>query len=130
MAPAESVTQPAGDALDEVAVGGTPPGRAANAALRAFSRAARAFTLYDAQNEAVRRFLQDYRDALSAFLAAHGPLDVEVRPFELALKGEVVHAEKDREKSLASRLFRDGIRRLCIQPGAPWTEELKLLEVL
>jgi hypothetical protein len=126
----EPVTQPASDLLEEAAVGGTPAGLAANAALRAFSKAARAFMLYDAQNEAVRRFLQDYRDALHAFLGAHGALDLEVRPFELALRGDVVHAEKDREKSLASRLFRDGIRRLTIQPGATWEEELKLLEIV
>src|SRR5215468_4353089 len=120
----------AGETLEEVAIGGTPAGRAANAALRCFSKAARAFTLYDSQNEAVRRFLQEYRDAVGAYLSAHGPLDLEVRQFELALKGEVVHAEKDREKSLAYRLYRDGIRRLLIQPNASWDELLKLLEVL
>jgi hypothetical protein len=130
MATVDRVPQPAGEPPEEAALGGTPAGRAANAALRAFSKAARAFTLYDPQNEAVRRFLQDYRDALSAFLGAHGPLELEVRPFELALRGEVVHAEKDREKSLASRLYRDGIRRLTLQPGVTWEEELKLLEVL
>ncbi|MCA1828662.1 MAG: hypothetical protein ABR567_12850 [Myxococcales bacterium] len=115
---------------EEVAIGGTPAGRSANAALRCFSKAARAFTLYDPQNEAVRRFLQEYRDAVAAFLAAHGALDLEVRQFELAYKGEVVHSEKDREKSLAYRLFRDGIRRLTIEPGASWDEQLKLLEIL
>ena len=121
---------PAGEQLDEVALGGTPAGRAANTALRGFSKAARAFTLYDSQNEAVRRFLQEYREAMSAFLTAHGALDLEVRSFELALRGEVVHSEKDREKSLAYRLYRDGIRRLTIAPGATWDELLKLLEVL
>lgn len=127
-----STAQAPSDLLEdaEATAGGSPAGRAANTALRAFSKAARAFTLYDAQNEAVRRFLQEYRDALAAFLPAHGALDLEVRPFELALRGEVVHAEKDREKSLASRLYRDGIRRLVIQPDATWAEELKLLEVL
>jgi hypothetical protein len=126
----DPIPQPVSEPPEEVALGGTPAGRAANTALRAFSKAARAFTLYDAQNEAVRRFLQDYRDALNAFLEAHGALDVEIRPFEMAFRGEVVHAEKDREKSLASRLYRDGVRRLTIQPGATWEEELKLLEVL
>lgn len=130
MGTVERVAQPGSEALEEAALGGTPAGQAVNAALRAFSKAARAFTLYDAQNEAVRRFLQEYRDALGAFLGAHGALDLEVRPFELALRGEVVHVEKDREKSLASRLFRDGIRRLTIQPDATWEEELKLLELL
>src|SRR5438132_14108397 len=121
---------PAAEPLEEAPIGGTPAGRAANAALRCFSKAARAFTLYDSQNEAVRRFLQEYRNAIAAFLTTHGALDLEVRQSELALKGEVVHAEKDREKSLAYRLFRDGIRRLVIQPDASWEEQLKLLEVL
>lgn len=120
----------AAETLEEAAIGGTPAGRAANAALRCFSKAARAFTLYDPQNEAVRRFLSEYRAALHDFLATHGALDLEVRSFELALRGEVVHAEKDREKSLAYRLYRDGVRRLTVQPGAPWEEQLKLLEVI
>src|SRR5438067_8016847 len=130
MPTAEPATAPAGEQLEEVALGGTPAGRAANTALRGFSKAARAFTLYDSQNEAVRRFLQEYREAMTAFLTSHGALDLEVRSFELALRGEVVHAEKDREKSLAYRLYRDGIRRLVIQPAASWEEQLKLLEVL
>src|SRR5262245_47832133 len=130
MAPVDAAAAPAGEALEEAALGGTPAGKAANTALRCFSKAARAFTLYDAQNEAVRRFLQEYRDAMREFLAAHGALDLEVRNYELVLRGEVVHAEKDREKSLAYRLYRDGIRRLTVQPGVTWDEQLKLLEVV
>lgn len=130
MAPVEPATPPPGASLEEAAVGGTPAGRSANTALRCFSKAARAFTLYEAQNEAVRRFLEEYREAMRDFLSAHGALDLEVRSFELALHGEVVHAEKDREKSLAYRLFRDGIRRLTIQPETSWEEQLKLLEIL
>ena len=115
---------------DEPAAGQSAAGRAANTALRCFSKAARAFTLYEPQNEAVRRFLQEYREAMQHYLGAHGALDLEVRASELVLRGEVVHAEKDREKSLAYRLFRDGIRRLTIAADAPWEEQLSLLEVL
>lgn len=118
------------EALEETVLGGTPAGRAANAALRALSKAARACTLYDAQNEAIRRFLHDYRDAMTAALSGHGALALEVRSFELTLHGEVVHTEKDRERSLAYRLFRDGVRKLEIEPGVPWDELRRLLEVL
>ena len=130
MATVDPASQLPGEAPDEAAVGGTPAGRAANVALRCFSKAARAFTLYDPQNEAVRRFLQEYREAMKQFLSAHGALELEVRSFEMVLRGEVVHAEKDREKSLAYRLFRDGIRGLTIEASASWEEQLKLLEVL
>ena len=64
MPTADPVTQTASELPEEAPLGGTPAGRAANAALRAFSKAARAFTLYDAQNEAVRRFLQRRHSAL------------------------------------------------------------------
>ena len=56
----------AGAAADEQVLGGTPQGRAANAALRALSRAARAFSLYDSKNVIIRRFLQEYRESIDA----------------------------------------------------------------
>ena len=43
---------PAAEPLEEAPIGGTPAGRAANAALRCFSKAARAFTLYDSLHRA------------------------------------------------------------------------------
>jgi hypothetical protein len=53
-----------------------------------------------------------------------------VRAFELALGSEVVYLERDRERSLAFRLFRDGIRRLSFRPGLEWEEILGLVEIL
>ncbi len=53
-----------------------------------------------------------------------------MRPFELVLDGEVVYLERDRERSLAFRMYRDGVRRLTIQPEVEWDEVLRLLEVL
>lgn len=57
-------------------------------------------------------------------------MDLEVRPFELVLEGDPVYLERDRERSLAFRLFRDGVRRLRIGAEAPWDERLRLLEIL
>ena len=119
---------------EELRLGGTPHGKAANAALRALSRAARSFLLYDPRNDAIRVFLDEYRASLAAALQ-FGPLLLEVRPFELTLEragggSEVVYLERDRERSLAFRLFRDGVRRLSIQVEVDWDELLRLLEIL
>lgn len=46
------------------------------------------------------------------------------------LEGDPVYLERDRERSLAFRLFRDGVRRLRIAAEAPWDERLRLLEIL
>jgi len=98
--------------------------------VRALARAARSFITYDARNETVRRMIGDYRETVELALEKHGELELEVRPFELVWAGEVVYSEPDRERSLAFRLFRDGVRAVIIKPGVPWDELLRLLEVL
>lgn len=113
----------------ERALGQTEAGRAANAALRALARSARSFLVYDAHNEAIKAFLADYRACVDAAVG-YGALSLEVRPFEMLRGDEVVYVERDRDRSLAFRLFRDGVRRLTLQPGVPWAELLRLLEIL
>lgn len=111
-------------------MGTTAQGRDANAALRALSRAARAFSLYDTKNVIIRRFLSEYRESMEAALKAHGELTFIVRPWELVLGTEVIYKDTDRERSLAFRLFRDGVRQLVIRPGLAWEECVRLLEIL
>jgi hypothetical protein len=115
--------------VDEPTLTGSEAAKAANAALRSLARAARSFLIYDANNEAIRQFLSDYQEACKAALM-HGALDLEVRPFELVRDGEIVYVQRDRDRSLAFRLFRDGVRRLTLSPDVPWLELLRLLEIL
>jgi hypothetical protein len=119
---------PIGTADEERRVGSSPRGAAVNAAFLAFARAARSFTLYDHANQVVRTLIGDYREKMQAALAA-GPIELDVRPFELWLGAELVYTEADRERSLAFRLFRDGVRGLRITPEVAWEELLKLLEI-
>ena len=115
--------------LEEPSLSGSDAARAANAALRSLARAARSFLIYDANNEAIRQFLRDYQDTCKVALT-HGPLELEVRPFELIRDGEIVYVQRERDRSLAFRLFRDGVRRLTVAPDVPWLELLRLLEIL
>ncbi len=105
------------------------PGGAAAQFVAALSKAARSFTLYAPDNAVVRQFLADYQ-ARAADATRGGELVLEVRPFEMLRDGEAVYREEDRERSLAFRLFRDGVRRLSFRPGVPWTELLAFLEIL
>ncbi len=110
--------------------GSSPRGQAANAVLLALGRAARSFLIYEPTNEAIRIFLDNLRRSTDNFLSAYGQLDLDVRPFELVHASEVVYLDRDRERSLAFRLYRDGIRRVVLRPGLDWHELLKLLEVV
>lgn len=115
---------------EEIALGGTPSGRDTNEMLRALSRAARSFLIYDPRNDAIRGFLEDYRKSANHSLQTHGEMSLEVRPFELIRDREPVYLERNRERSLAFRMFRDGVRRLTITPDVEWDELLRLLEIL
>lgn len=114
----------------ELRLGSSERGAAANGVILALTRAARSFLLYDPANEAIRHFLKVLRETVEGFLADHGDLKLAVRPFELVVDGEVVYLDRDRERSLAFRLFRDGVRSVTIERGLGWEELLKLLEVL
>ncbi len=93
------------------------------------SRASRSFSLYDPQNEAVKRLIADYRDKTAALLR-RAPIALEVYPFDINLGDESVYKEADRERSLSFRLFRDGVRKVKLEGGVDWTEMVSLLEVL
>jgi hypothetical protein len=131
----ETVPRPSPAALpaeleEEARISGTPAGAAVNAALLALSRAARSFLLYLPNNATIRSFIEDFRIKMKRALDAASPIDLEVRPFELVLGSEVVYVERERERSLAFRLFRDGVRRLNIAREVRWEEMLRLLEIL
>ena len=106
------------------------PGRDANDFLLALARAGRSFLLYDPGNEAIRGFLEDYQASWKTYATDHGDLQLAVRPFELHRDEVLVYAEHDRERSLAFKMFRDGVRSLTIGQHASWDELLRLLEIL
>jgi len=108
----------------------TPRARAAADAVMALARAARSFALYDASNTVIRQLIDAYRARFQAALGEFGELALDVAPTEIAQAGEVVYRDGDREKSLAFKLFRDGMRRITIAPSAGWQELLTFLEVV
>ncbi len=107
----------------------SPRGQAAAGLVVALAKAARAFTLYDAGNALVRQFIGDYHARAQAATAG-GPVELAVKPFELLCGAEVVYREEDRERSLAFKLFRDGVRRVTFGRGVNADELLRLLQIL
>jgi hypothetical protein len=109
---------------------GSPQALAAHDALVALTKAARSFTLYDPANKVVRKLIGEYREKTRHVLDTHGALVLTVHPYELLLGEEVVYKDADRERSLAFRLFRDGIRRLQFERATTWDELVRLLQIL
>lgn len=115
---------------EELRLGSTPHTTAVAEALLTLHKTCRSFVLYDSKNDAIRKFLGLVREKFSAALLSFGEMVLDVRPFELVLGAEVVYLERDRERSLAFRLYRDGVRRITIAPAVDWDEMLRFLEVL
>lgn len=118
------------DELSSPLLGSSAPARAASRAVRALLHAASSFMLYDAGNEAVTRFLAETREAVMASLSTHGALELTIHPWQIASAGEVVFSDRDRERSMPFRLYRDGVRRLTIQPDVTWGELVELVGIL
>ncbi len=127
--PANRQAAAAAAELDQAPLATSGAGQAGAAFLLALSRAARSFTLYDPSNAVVRQFLADYQQK-ARVATASARLVLDVHPFELLREGEVVYREEDRERSLAFKLFRDGVRRLTFEPEVPWAELLAFLELM
>lgn len=119
-----------GDAAQAVDRGAPTPVKAASKAVRALTHAAASFLLYDASNEAVAGFITDLRESLEQFLTAFGSLELEIRPWDITFGSQVVYLDRDRERSLAFRLYRDGVRKLVIHPEVTWEETVELLGIL
>jgi hypothetical protein len=98
--------------------------------LNGLAAASRTFLLYDAQNATVKRTLASLKQAFAAALAAAPRLRLDVGPFEILHDGTRVYLDRDRERSLAFKLHRDGVRALVVHAGFDEAQLARLLEIL
>ncbi len=120
----------AGGEPSETAEGLSERHRLVAALLIRLATAARAFILYDVRNDTVRRSLHALLGAFREALAAEPILRLDVGPFEIGFEGTRVYLDRDRERSLAFRLYRDGVRALVFREGFDGTELARVLEIL
>lgn len=100
------------------------------ALLTRLAATARSFLLYDPHNEAIQRFITRLLADLTSALEEEGPLTLHIQPLEIVFEDAAVYVNRDRERSLAFRLYRDGVRQLRFRPGFSPDELARLLEVL
>jgi hypothetical protein len=101
-----------------------------SALLTRLAATARSFLLYDPHNSAIQRFITKLLEELTTALDQDGPLTLHVQPLEIVFEDAAVYVNRDRERSLAFRLYRDGVRQLRFRPGFEPQELARLLEVL
>lgn len=114
----------------QAAPGLSPRQHRVGALLTRLAATARSFLLYDPHNEAIQRFITRLLADLTSALDEEGPLTLQIQPLEIVFEDAAVYVNRDRERSLAFRLYRDGVRQLRFRPGFTPDELARLLEVL
>lgn len=96
----------------------------------ALARVTNSLLFYDPRNKAVRNALANFYARISAFLKNNNELRLNVEPWDIQHEGEVVYRNRDREQSLAYKLFRDGVRGVIFREGINWSELSRFLKIL
>jgi hypothetical protein len=107
-----------------------PQRRRVEAMVAQLAAAARTLSLYDVRNDTVRRAIEGLVAGLGAVLAKERRLRLVIRPFEIAWQGHRVYLDTDLERSLAFRLYRDGVRALVVRAGVDASELARFLAIL
>lgn len=129
--PGASPDHPSEDFESEEDLSQSPEGKEDIARLcTELAKTARSFLFYDGKNDAILHFLTSLRDRIAKVLDDLGELELAVWPFELWHEEACVYVNRDRERSLAFRLYRDGLRRMTLKRGFTDAELGKLLEAL
>ncbi|MDH7500240.1 MAG: HEAT repeat domain-containing protein [candidate division NC10 bacterium] len=108
------------DPLEVKAVGDT---------LLSLGKVLKASRVYDSHNLAYQKLFQDCITHLTSFLATREVMTWEVGQFHIRYQGQIVYENRDPSESLASHLYKDGIRELHFYQGIePWEIE-ELIEI-
>lgn len=107
-----------------------PAVESARHVLNLFLKATRAAQLYPRQSKIRLDMLSDFCGALEAHLAEHGETALDIRQLEIRAFGESVYEEPSRQKSLAFRLFVNGVRGVTLRPGLSREEAEGVVDVL
>jgi HEAT repeat protein len=98
--------------------------------IRDFGRSLRLHLLYEGNNAALDRFVEQVRGRLAKLWATLPHLTVQVRENEMVWEGEPVYRGETRSDDLAFLFYRDGIRQLTLLPGFEEAELVTFLEIL
>ena len=94
------------------------------------AKCARSFSFYDANNEAIRKFLDELGQDNKAFMEDHDQLRLVVGADRFVYESKAVYFDSDREHGLPFKLFRDGVRSVTFAKTFSQDELEQFLNVL
>jgi HEAT repeat protein len=102
----------------------------ARAVIAAFLKAARANQLYPRHSRVRKEHVAEFAGKLVRHIELFGETELRVRPTTIAWGETPIYVEENRQRSLAFRLFLNGVRRIAIEPGVTAAEGERFVEVV
>jgi len=90
----------------------------------------KAIQMYGIAHPSSKNFYDPLYQKFSSFLRKNGVLDFQIEKFSIVYANSIVYEEKEKDISLAFRLFRDGIRNISFNQGLGFDELLLFLETI
>lgn len=95
-----------------------------------YQKAARSTRLYPAHSSILKTMLEEFGEVVAQHVEQFGETRLTVHERTLSWGDDVLYDEGDRSKSLAFRLFVNGVRLITLRPGIPRHEADGVVDVL
>jgi HEAT repeat protein len=94
------------------------------------AKSARAIQIYGLSHPSAKSFYTRFYHQLSGYLSGEPELTLQIEQFSILCNGEKVYHDKEKDRNIAFRLFRDGIRTVLFSEGITFDELLLFLETI
>lgn len=98
--------------------------------IRLVTNASRVFHSYPSNNQLYLSFADQLGEKFPTHLEEYGELVLAVGQYEFLFKGQIVYQETNVSRSLALKLYRDGVRRVRFIPGLEKEEIVGFVGIL
>lgn len=94
------------------------------------SKTVRSYSLYSQNNEAIRKFIQQLFENLTSFLEQEEVLNLRIRPETILFDDAIVYENNNIDESIATKLYKDGLKELVFQKGLEKRELVDFIDIL
>lgn len=94
------------------------------------SKTVRSYTLYNQNNEAIKKFIQQLFENLTRFLEQEEVLNLRIRPETILYDDAIVYENNNIDESIATKLYKDGLKELVFQRGLEKKDLVDFIDIL
>ena len=98
--------------------------------VKSLVKSVKAIQMYSIRHPSAKNFYNPLYEKLSSFFKKHSVLELQIEQFTIQYAGNVVYEDKEKDTSIAFRLFRDGIRNISFLEGLAFEEMLTFIEIV